>query len=248
MAYVAGYATGLLTLDIHTPAAPTLAGQSTTIGGNGGLQIVGEQLYAITGDTSYSGPGFQIISLHTPTNPAQLGGYGAFPAIGVVAVANGIAQTMPAGGNFQLIDVHDPARPTVRGTYPIPLSASSMQLVGDRTYAVGSELDIFDTSATDAPVRLGGTSPNGSMLDIRVVGNLAYIVMINNLIIMDISDPSKPVQIGVFSQTTGYPDAGVDVVGSRAYFATGNQGLAIVDVGDPAHPFKRGAYTGLARA
>jgi len=125
-----------------------------------------------------------------------------------------------------------------------------MQLVGDLAYVNGgnSGLNILDLSNVDTPIRVGGITPNGSTMDIRIVGNLAYIVMINQLVIVDISDPSNPVQLGSFSQTTGFPDAGVDVVGNRAYFATGNQGLVVVDVSDTAHPVARGAYTALARA
>jgi hypothetical protein len=249
MAYIAGYPGGLLTLDLHIPTAPTLVGQSTTLGGSAELQSVGEQLYAITDGIDYSSPGFQIISLHTPGSPTQIGGYDTFPSIGGVEVANGIAHMMHYSRGFQLIDVHDPAQPIVRGSYLIGGGPNRIQLVAQRAYVVGgnSGLNILDTSNLDAPIRLGGIAPNGSTLDIRVVGNLAYIAMINQFVIVDISDPSNPVQLGVFGHYTGVPDVSVDVMGSRAYFATGNQGLSIVDISDPTHPVARGAYTGLAR-
>jgi hypothetical protein len=249
LAYVAGYPGGLLAFDVHTPAAPTLVGQSATLGGSADLQLVGEQLYAVTNDHNDPFPGFQIISLHTPASPIQLGAYDSFALIQGIDVENGIANMLHYSRGFQIVDVHDPARPIGRGAYAIGGGPRRMQLVGDRAYVNGgnSGLNILDLSNADQPIRIGGLAPSGSTMDIRVVGNLAYIVMINQLVIVDISDPSNPVQLGLFSQTTG-SDAGVDVVGNRAYFATGNQGVVVVDVSDPAHPVARGAYTALARA
>ena len=215
LAYIAGYPDGLMTIDIHIPTAPTLVGQNPTLGGSAGLQLVGEQLYAITSSSC-----LQIISLSAPTGPALLGSYNAIPGIDGVAVANGIAHIGLYSSGFQLVDVHDPARPIARGAYFIGGAPKRMQLVGQRAYVVGgnSGLNILDTTDVDNPIRLGGIAPNGSTLDIRVVGNLAYIAMINQFVIVDISDPSNPVQRGIFSRSTGFPDVGVDVVGSRAVF------------------------------
>jgi hypothetical protein len=248
LAVVAGYPGGLLTLDVHTPTAPALLGSGAGLGGSAGLQLSGELLYAVTDGLDYAQSHFQVISLHTPASPTQLGGYRTFPLITGVAAGSGMASITHYDG-YQLLDVHDPAQPAARGGYPLAGGPSRVQQAGNLAYVTGgnSGFNIFDISNPDTPARLGGLDPNGSTLDIRVIGNRAYLVYLGELAILDVSNPSSLMQLGAFIQTTGFPDAGVDVVGSRAYFATGNQGLVVLDVSDPAHPLATGSYTALAR-
>lgn len=73
--------------------------------------------------------------------------------------------------------------------------------------------------------------------DVQVVGNLAYIVCPESgLHIMDLSNPTAPVEIGRYLRASEtYICGGVYVTGNRAYLATG-EGLIILDVTNPSHP------------
>jgi hypothetical protein len=248
LAYAAGYPGGLLTLDVHTPEAIMFINQSTTLGGSAGLQLIGGRLYAVTDGISYSYPGFQIISLDTRTSPAQIGGYDTMPTIAGVDVANGIANVAHYSRGFQLVDVHDPTQPILRGAYPMVEGPSQVQIVGNLAYIIGGNtgLHIMDVSNPDNPLRLGGLPPNGSTRAIRIIGNLAYITGINQLAIVNVSDAAQPMQLAAYHYYTG-DDSGVDVAGNRAYFATGNNGLVILDVSNPTTPLQRSVQKELAR-
>lgn len=60
----------------------------------------------------------------------------------------------------------------------------------------------------------------------------------NGLLVIDISDPSSPEQIGHYD-TDGYA-CGVTVKGNYAYVADHWDGLVVIDVSDPVNPVKIG--------
>ena len=63
------------------------------------------------------------------------------------------------------------------------------------------------------------------------------------LSIIDISNPSAPIEIGQFlPQRQRFDVRGVDVAGSHAYLAAGYSGLSVVDVSDPKNPREVGRY------
>lgn len=71
--------------------------------------------------------------------------------------------------------------------------------------------------------------------DIEVVGPLAYCALPNGLIILDVSDPSIPEEVGrVFCP--GSPRA-LDVIDKYAYVVTRYLGLRIIDVSSPNAPY-----------
>ena len=75
---------------------------------------------------------------------------------------------------------------------------------------------------------------------VAVVGNYAYAVGGNELDIIDISNPSNPIQKGHF-YTTGYA-WGIQVVGNYAYVADVDSGLQIINISNPAAPSLIGTY------
>lgn len=76
---------------------------------------------------------------------------------------------------------------------------------------------------------------------VAVRGTIAYIGMGSRLVILDVSDPARPVFLG---RTDLLPEGvrGVAVAGPYAYVADGYGGLRIVDVSDPTHPKEVGFY------
>ena len=81
----------------------------------------------------------------------------------------------------------------------------------------------------------------GRTEDVAVQGHHAYVAVGLRLVVLDVSDPSAPQEIG---STTPFPQfaEGVAVSGNTAYVAAGMAGLRIVDVSDPAHPVEVGGY------
>jgi hypothetical protein len=71
-------------------------------------------------------------------------------------------------------------------------------------------------------------------------GSLAYACVGQSLVIVDLSDLTRPRQIG----GAMLPDSpyGVTVVGSYAYVADYHSGLQVVDVSNPANPHRVGGW------
>jgi uncharacterized repeat protein (TIGR01451 family) len=76
---------------------------------------------------------------------------------------------------------------------------------------------------------------------VAVQGAYAYVGVGLRLVVLDVSDPTTPQEIG---STMPFPQfvEGVTVSGTVAYAAVGTAGLRIVDISDPTHPVEVGAY------
>jgi hypothetical protein len=87
---------------------------------------------------------------------------------------------------------------------------------------------------------LGRFNPQGYSLDVKVVDNLAYLVVgTKGLLIVDVTDPAHPVEVGSNS-TRGYYAQSVTLDGTTAYVANRGEGLTILDVSDPMRPVEVG--------
>ncbi|HEY3361147.1 MAG TPA: hypothetical protein VGK06_04770 [Methanosarcina sp.] len=75
---------------------------------------------------------------------------------------------------------------------------------------------------------------------VDVVGNYAYIGQGQDLVILDITNPSSPVSVG--RTMTKNLISGVKISGNYAYLAAGDNGLVIVDVSNPSSPVLKGSY------
>jgi hypothetical protein len=126
-----------------------------------------------------------------------------------VAVSGDFAHVAAYTSSLRIIDVSDPAHPAEASVYDAPSKAYEVKVIGNRAY-VG---DV-------------GTYFNGHY---EVTG----------MIIVDVSDPHTPVEIGTWK--TGGEPRGIEVAGSYAYVAnscpaTGAKGLRIVDITNPVTP------------
>jgi len=108
----------------------------------------------------------------------------------------------------------------------------------------------------EAPGPLPGAAPNaqnvelvgqigGACRAVAVQGNYAYVGVGPRLVVLDVSDPTKP---AIRGQTAVLPAVVRDVAlaGGYAYVAVGWAGLRVVDISDPANPREVGAYAPLA--
>ncbi len=80
-------------------------------------------------------------------------------------------------------------------------------------------------------------NPQGYTLDVDGAANegIAYFVVgTKGLVVLDVSDPGRPREIGGHT-TRGYAQA-IDVVDGIAYVASRGDGIALIDVSDPTHP------------
>ncbi|WP_054864504.1 LVIVD repeat-containing protein [Methanosarcina barkeri] len=100
------------------------------------------------------------------------------------------------------------------------------------------------TIAGAASVPKGKVKPVGhfgGFIDaVDVIGNYAYIGQGQDLVILDIANPSSPVSVGRIM--TKNLISGVKISGNYAYVASGDNGLVIIDVSNPSSPVLKGSY------
>ena len=94
-----------------------------------------------------------------------------------------------------------------------------------------------------APVRVGGYDTDGSVFNVAISGDIAYVADWDmGLKILDVSNPVVPVLLGTYIAGSSYA-IDVAVSGNLAYLAYFGEGLQILDVSDPSAPVLVGAYT-----
>lgn len=81
----------------------------------------------------------------------------------------------------------------------------------------------------------------GPVQTVAVAGNLAYVGVGQRLVVLDITNPQAPLEIG---STAPFPHFvhGVAVSGNLAAVAAGAGGLRVVDISNPSRPMETGAW------
>jgi hypothetical protein len=82
-------------------------------------------------------------------------------------------------------------------------------------------------------------SPPFVALNVRVIGNLAYLIRRDGLHIIDVTAPAHPALLGSWmrpSPSGRANDVKLVDVGAKRYALTGDIPIDIIDVSDPAHP------------
>lgn len=87
----------------------------------------------------------------------------------------------------------------------------------------------------------------GPTQGIAVQGNFAYIGVGPRLVVVDISDPANPIQVGASAVLDDFV-LGVAISGTVAFAAAGGAGLQVVDIANPLAPAVIGAWHSLGMA
>ena len=80
----------------------------------------------------------------------------------------------------------------------------------------------------------------GATIASAVSGNYAYVGQGQDLVVLDISNPLQPSELGRIH--TGDIAQDINISGSYAYVANRYNGLAIIDISNPAAPALAGSY------
>ncbi|MFU8843905.1 MAG: T9SS type A sorting domain-containing protein [Bacteroidales bacterium] len=231
MLFLAAGNGGTHAIDISVPAALS---QAFSIAGNStSLKAMNNQLFIV----NYA---YGLWIYNYSSLPATL--TGQLPVNGFpyrVSLANNYAyianSTTNSGGGINIIDASNPSEPTQIADYP-----------GYQTYVAGNSTAVFSTGGTEGCLMLDVTDPEDPLFakafplplstnDIAVKGNYAYTGN-NGFRVFDISDKSKPVQVG-YHETSG--DL-VKVSGNLAVFCPKSMGannkVNFMDISDPQNP------------
>ena len=264
MRRLATFVLGMLWLAALAAAPVAAADLDPVLASTNGDGIVNDAV--VVGDLAYcaSGGGLTIWDISGST-PRYLGACDTRGFAISVAVAGQRAYvgtitlfflpwTLEIYGGLEAIDVSRPARPTLLGRCDVPAMAPGQMAVsdsGDYLYVVepGFGLWIFDVSDPDQPVVAAthqlppSSQPCACVLDVATAGDYAYLATDYGLIVMDLSAPAAPVELG---PCPGVENAfSVAITGRYAVVNSwsGNP-LSVLDISDPASPVVVGVYPG----
>jgi hypothetical protein len=140
-----------------------------------------------------------------------------------------------------------PSRPEQDAQVINPVShlgghTDAVDVAGSYAYiGAGKRLIVVDISAADRPVVSGQSAETTSNITALIVdGSYAYVTVgSDGLLILDISHPDHPVEVGSVD-SPGFAN-GLAISGGHCYLSDG-EGLRIVDVNDPANPEEVGFF------
>lgn len=232
---------GLVAIDVSNPAMPQEAGF-----------VAAEppgQIWDIHPPYLYLGDewqGLHLVDISTPAAPAVAGFYRPPDGQRVLAVADGLAYvTTPQG--WQIVDLSAPAATPVVGAYQ-PTGANSevvnATVKSGKLYSVayGQGWQVVNWANPAAPVAQGFVALPAGMPPF-IANQYAYLSAPDGMQIFDLSDPTAPVEVGVYQASGAFPK--VVAVGAGLALVVVDLKLHLVDVSNPAAPREVGVYDGL---
>lgn len=252
-AFVAAGFQGIQYIDVTDPRTPQPAQIAAhTVGGAMDVAISGATAYVAAGNG-----GLRVFDISQP-RPAELG-FAATPGSAQGIAADGGYAFLAGSAGFRAYDLADPMAPEMVGAVDIESPYWGGQISVSAGLAVildGEGLSIFDISEPEEPGLSGSLAIlDWYFFDSALSDAVAYLVGINvsgpdetgGLVIADLSDPSAPVEAGVF-EIPGFT-GGVVVQGDTA-FLVGNHrdevsqemifDLRVMDIADPFLPIEVG--------
>ncbi|MBN1888095.1 MAG: carboxypeptidase regulatory-like domain-containing protein [Thermoflexales bacterium] len=235
-AYIADGDSGLRILDVSDLASPAELGFYDTPGRAYGVTLSGTLAYVAD-----EGGGLRILDVSDPASPAELGACDTPGLAHSVALSGRYAYVADGGGGLRVVDVSNPASPIEADHYDTLGYACDVAVSGRYVYvANGRELFIVDLLDPNASSVWPFDTQDAA--DVAVSGSRAYVAAEGDgLHVVDLSDPTRPRQMGFYS-LPGHEARAVVVSDTVAYVAGGQSGLRLIDVTDAYDPAELGFY------
>jgi len=235
-AFVADGDSGLQILDITDPDTPTSDGTCNIYDFASGLTVSGDHAF-VSGQF-----GIKVVQISYPTIATLVGSDGTLDDIEDFVIEGDRAYVICHPSGFHVFDISNPMAPVEIGSnsklgYGVAVS-------GKYAYVANSNggTGVFDISDPYSGVPEVGTCPTrsvGSVMAIRVAveGDRAYVADYAGLQVIQILDPTAPVEMGG-CDTPGIAQD-IAVAGNLAFVADGTSGLQIIDVTTSTSPYIR---------
>ena len=192
----------------------------------------GERLYVTAG---YEGLHVFEVSpqgMLTPITTYFNGGYYRY-----IEVVGDIAYTANSKRGLEIVSIQEDV-PTLVWTQT-DSKGYGIHVEDSRVYLASNEhgLQIFDVTNPEAPILMGGLTSKGRAWDVWVHEEHAFIADCDlGLIVVNVSIPSQPREIGSLSWGEDPMAEVIDGIGEYVYVASGINGLIVVDVSVPSNP------------
>ncbi|MHC1781660.1 MAG: LVIVD repeat-containing protein [Anaerolineaceae bacterium] len=207
---------------------------------------------AVSGKTAVMGQGPRIITLDISDSaaPRQVDESEVMPGLVMgIEIRDDLVYATSMYGGLNIFDISDPANiKTVSSIAPEIAGCNGITLDGDIAYMACNASGLFIVDITDPQkpaILYQNTKGTGAVFSIAKAGDFVYMTnaTAQGLDIYNVVDPANPAHEGVFS-TGDIPDplaeggqfSSVRVCGNNLCLGGDPQGLAVLDISDPADP------------
>jgi hypothetical protein len=257
-AYILDYDEPVDIVDISDPYNPQIVGEYVSGSYNYDISISGTYAYLANGDA-----GLGILDISDPLEPVLVSQYSSpiGERIGEVFVSGAYAYTAALLSGYihmiEIVDISDPFSPVYVGHYETGWGVRGIFVKGNYLYAFQEYywdealFIIVNVEDRENPY-IEWSSDFCSIINylyVFVSDNRAYLTCDYSLIIMDVSDPSSPTELGGYTSSNGLNR--IVMSGDHIYgiYEPLNYGLYIFGVSDPTSPkfvtaYNVGDYTG----
>ncbi len=185
--------------------------------------------------------GMQIWEYQFPANPVRIG---QMPLGGItrdVDVQNGWMYVANGNKGLRVVDMRDASYPITVGEFPGGSFAEDVQVRFPYAYVLDRDSGLYIYNVEDSlqPVPVARVSPQSRYRvygGVDVQDTLVYLGSSNDLVILNVKNPSQPVVVGTYSANTYGWIEEVVVQDTLAVLTYGYYGVWIVNVRDPVHP------------
>ena len=234
-AYVASDSAGLVIVNVHDRAVPSITAALAT--GDHAYSVALSGSNAYVAGTGNVGGELHVIDVSNPSAPRSIGNLTTPGEDLFVAVAGTHAYVAAGEAGLRVIDISRPASPTLVGTVDTPGTAVGVAAVGDRAYVADQDkgLQIVDVSRPASPTIVNSMTLPGQANAVALSGTDVLVACGSpDLVDIDISEPAFP-KIGGVTGTIGVA-WGIAVSGHYAFLAAGDRRLQIVEIANPHTP------------
>ena len=228
-------------LDISDPILPKKVGEIETPGIVKDIYVHNNYAYIANWRE-----GIRVIDVSDPSEPVEVGYENCYCAMRLTGLRDILfASTTRSTAIFNIGAPAGPEKENSIGAGNTVWDIAVLKTSKDYLCVAGSleGLRIYDVTNIYDIFEVGYLDSIGSVRDVFVENNLAYLVNYDYLIIIDLSDPSEPAIVGVYGSNKKYQFCNIFVSNGHAYITDELYGgLWIFDVSNPTHPVEKGYY------
>lgn len=227
----------LYMVDFSDPFSPSTLGYFDMPYRARDVWVLGEYALVVASSKLY------VLSFADPLEPFLAAEYSLFGSSKTIFLQDDYAFVSCEEAGLKILDISDPVNPVLAGSYQNGGDIHDVAVSGNYAYlaAYSDGLIILDIEDPANPDSVGGWQHNYSLGNIQVLGNYVYLTSGSQLLVLDVANPTAPLQVGLFSAPRGIAD--IAVQGDLAYVVYGSGfEFAIIDISEPGSPQEIAAH------
>lgn len=191
--------------------------------------------------------GMAILNISDPSALTQHGRLTNPTNLADTSLKEGVVYVVDSIG-IRTLNISEPSQISQLDVYNLPSAGLSLEIQEDYAYTgcLEGEFTIVDISNPDNIQYIGScTIPLTSIYEIQILYNYACLATSSGLVMVNITDPNNPSEVGRFDHVTQLMS--VDLHNEVAYVGSEFDGFRVVNITDPTQPEEIGNWTVYTR-